>query len=405
MAFRSGLLTAAVIQYLEISNKMAGRLPAILSVMIVGFGLFIFSGLRAETINFVPVSGTDATDVTVLPLTATSNGDIFKLSTSDDKRMASNAAWPGAGAYDESKYLEFVFNPDIPEEAQVISVTVTHEFRRNTILAGAKLEVWDGSAWHDLALTLPGATAADLSETKDVTYFISTPVQVNALKVRFLAYRDSAATSATTSHDYLDLSVTYTSTAVSVSLASLSPSSFNDSSGSMATSSPSTTPAPTLIPTATPSSSPDQSPERVQAQNTPAISNSPTITPTLSPTPSPTLWPTPALTAVPSQIAVPASAPVPASANIAIVSSTPSLIAVAKPSPSAAQPSPTTPANNLTAAIAGTPKSSKAAVSPVPAPVKQISSPAKPVSPIKNLINAVVDMWHLCIYLISMLKR
>ena len=80
MAFRSGLLTAAVIQYLEISNKMAGRLPAILSVMIVGFGLFIFSGLRAETINFVPVSGTDATDVTVVALTATSNGDIFKLS-------------------------------------------------------------------------------------------------------------------------------------------------------------------------------------------------------------------------------------------------------------------------------------------------------------------------------------
>src|SRR3989344_2010418 len=209
--------------------------------LIISFVL-VFSDSHADTGTYVPVSGIDATGDAPAPLTTTSNGDIFKLSLSDDKRMASNAAWPGTGVYVESKYLEFVFTPDIPIDATISSVVVTHEYRRNTILAGAKLEVWDGAVWNDVALLLPDVSSTDVTEAKDITSLISTVSAVNSLKIRFLAYRNTVATSATTSHDYLGLSVGYTGGTTPTPTPSPSE-----------TPTPTTTPTSSLTPTPTPS--------------------------------------------------------------------------------------------------------------------------------------------------------
>jgi len=212
---------------------------------------------------FVPVSGTDATGDSPTAMTTSSSGDIFKYSISDDKRMATNAAWPGTGLYNENKYIELVFTPDIPVDSAVSSVVVTHEYRRNAILAAAKLEVWDGSFWQDVSLLLPDTTATDVTEAKDITSIISTPAAVNGLKVRFLAYRDTVATSATTSHDYLGLTVTYTG-------------------GSTPTPTPTPTPTETATPTPSPTSTPTPT-ETPTPEQTPTPTPSPTITPTTSP--------------------------------------------------------------------------------------------------------------------------
>ncbi len=251
-------------------------------LLVTSASLLVCSNALADTSAYVPVSGTDATSDTPSVFTTTATGDVFKLSLSDDKRMASNTAWPGTGSYDESKYIEFNFSPGISADAVISSVAVTHEFRRATILTGAKLEVWDGSTWNNVALTLPSAINTDFSETKDITSLIAGPVALNTIKVRFLAYRDTVATSATTSHDYLSLVVEY----------SVPP-----------------TPTPTPVPSDTPTPTPTDTP-------TPT----PTLTPTpdpATPTPTPTATPTPAPSTTPSE--TPTPAPTPASVGGGVI--------------------------------------------------------------------------------------
>src|SRR3989344_226595 len=255
--------------------------------------IFAWSGVQADTGTYVPVSGIDATGDAPAPLTVTSNGDIFKLSLSDDKRMASNAAWPGTGVYVESKSLEFIFAPDIPIDAIISSVVVTHEYRRNTILAGAKLEVWDGAVWNDVALLLPDVSSTDVTEAKDITSLISTVSAVNSLKIRFLAYRNTVATSATTSHDYLGLSVSYTGGTTPSPTPTPTPS-------------PTSTPTPSEIPTPTPSETPTPTP--MPSATSTSI---PMPSLTLVPTPTPTLTPTPMSTTIPVQTSLPIATPIP----------------------------------------------------------------------------------------------
>src|SRR5207302_1339212 len=116
--------------------------------------------------------------------------------------------------YNESKYLEFVFNPVIPASTSLSSVSVTHEFYRSGTLTAAKLEVWDGTAFHDVTLTLPhtSGTAGEISETKDITAFAGSQ---STVKVRFLAYRSTTVTSIMTSHDLVQLNVVYTMPSIS----------------------------------------------------------------------------------------------------------------------------------------------------------------------------------------------
>lgn len=230
--------------------------------------------------SFVPASGTDATSGSAAALTTTPTGDIARLAVSDDSRMASDGPWPGTGAYDETAYIEFAFVPSIPGDSTPVSVTLTNEYRRATVLTAAKLEVWDGNVWQDIAISLPSAINTDFSETVDVSSILDTAGKINGAKVRFLAYRDTPAASATTSHDFISLNVVY----------------------AVATPTPSDTP--TLTPSPTPEATETPTPSAV-----PSETPTPTVTPTPSETPEPTETPTPSATPMPTPSVTPTATP------------------------------------------------------------------------------------------------
>ncbi len=181
------------------------------------FSLFFVNFVSASTTANFSVSG--GTDASASAHVSFSTSNITKLSLSDDSRIQSNGSWPVTGAYDESKYIEFLFLPNIPDNAIIENVSLSNEFRRSGALTGAKLEVWDGSTFTDETLTT-GTINVDHTDTVDVSSFINTPSKVNNLKARFLAYRGGTA-STTTSHDFIGLSVTY-SMPPAVTLSSIS---------------------------------------------------------------------------------------------------------------------------------------------------------------------------------------
>lgn len=164
--------------------------------------------MRAEgaTADYFVVSGTDNTATSSASFTVS---DINNLASSNDDRVASDANWPITGAFNENKYLEFVFTPNIPVEAIIDSVEITHEFRREAALVGTKLEIWDGTAWTDQVLTIPPSSNTDFSQTLNILALADTPAKINSLKVRFLAFRSTPVGNNKTSHDFVKLSVTY----------------------------------------------------------------------------------------------------------------------------------------------------------------------------------------------------
>lgn len=180
---------------------------------------------RAGTsVTLLPTSGSDATATDVMALSAS---DITKLSASDDSRVQSNGTWP-VGAYDESKYLEYVFSPNIPQNATIESARVDYEFRRTGSLSEAKLEIGDGGQFVDRRLTT-GSINVDHTDTVDILPLATTPAKANALTMRFLAYRISAGDTQT-SHDLASVTITYTTPTE------------NDSSDSTSTPPPNTPP-------------------------------------------------------------------------------------------------------------------------------------------------------------------
>lgn len=136
--------------------------------------------------------------------------EIARLSASDNDRIQSNGNWP-IGNYDETKYIEFSFNPNIPSDAIIESVSISHEYYKTVILAGAKLEVWNGTNFVDYPINLPtsGGTANETSQTIDIFNTVNTANQINQLLVRFLAYRANPASSIKTSHDLMVLNIAY----------------------------------------------------------------------------------------------------------------------------------------------------------------------------------------------------
>ena len=182
-----------------------------ISVLFFVFCFFSSSKIYAATLtsDFVVTGGSDASTGT--PAVFTSVGpksDIVKLDAIDNNRIQSNAAsWSVGDSYEENKYIEFLFSSNIPTTATIKQVTISHKFRRSGSLGGAKLEVWDGTQFTDMPLTT-GTENIDHTDTVDVTSFINTPEKVNALKVRFLAYRGDGHTK--TSHDFIGVHVVYT---------------------------------------------------------------------------------------------------------------------------------------------------------------------------------------------------
>lgn len=177
---------------------------AVAALIVGGFFAPDFQAQGSTNVNFLATSGSDVS--TGVSVSSTAN-DVTKLDTSDDSRIQSNGPWPNNGSYDEEKYIEFVFSPNVPTNAVISSVVITHEWRRSGTLTEAKLEVWDGN-FANYALSLPGSSNQDFSEDIDVTSLINTPVKVNDLKARFLAYRGAGADTKT-SHDFIKVTVAY----------------------------------------------------------------------------------------------------------------------------------------------------------------------------------------------------
>ena len=174
----------------------------LMAVLLFGFTSSTF----ADTSNSSPVSGSDTTSGAMQALTVS---DITNISTSNDVRVVSDGNWPMAGAYDESKYLEFIFQPNLPVDAIIDAVSVAHEYRRSAALNGAKLEIWDGTTWSNQTLNIPATTNTDLSQSLDLLSGLNTAGKINNLKVRFLAFKNAVVATNTTSHDFLNLTVTY----------------------------------------------------------------------------------------------------------------------------------------------------------------------------------------------------
>ena len=168
-----------------------------ISVLFFIFCFFSSSKVYAATItsDFVVIGGSDVSTGTPAVFTSVDpKSDIAKLDAVDNKRIQSNATtWSAGDNYEENKYIEFLFSPNIPTTATIQQVTISHKFRRSGSLGGAKLEVWDGTQFTDMSLTT-GTENIDHTDTLDVTSFINTPEKVYALKARFLAYRGDGHT-------------------------------------------------------------------------------------------------------------------------------------------------------------------------------------------------------------------
>lgn len=196
------------------------KLVLLLSVFIF-CNLFINQAFASITTNFTITSGSDSSNGAQAPF---SLSDITKLSTSDDSRIQSNTiSWPTTGAYDESKYIEFIFSPNIPSDAVIGSVTLSHEFLRSGALTASKLEIWDGLSFTDKMLT-NGSINTDHTDVVDISAIVDTPSKVNNLKARFLAYRGTGGNTKT-SHDFVNLSATYTIPVTLSSIAITTPAS------------------------------------------------------------------------------------------------------------------------------------------------------------------------------------
>ena len=202
------------------------------------------------TENFAITNGTDSTTGSV---TTFSLSEVSNLNLNDNNRVGSNNAWPviASGSYDENKYLEFVFSPNVPSNATISSVKITHKYNRSGSLAGAKLEVWDGADFsNSVSVTLEGASSHDVIDIVDSSSYINTFEKANGLKVRFLAYRNSAGNTKTY-HDFIGLEIVYTVPELPESTSTPTPSPIPDNSP---------TPTPNSTPTPTPSSSPSPTP-------------------------------------------------------------------------------------------------------------------------------------------------
>ena len=189
--------------------------PVLFAVVALSVGFLSSADAASSTIHMVPTGGTNATSLTPTPITS---GNISSIQSVEiPTSMYALYTWPdNLTAYDENKYVEYTFaSPDVPAGAVIDSVSLTHTYYvPGTPVSAAKIEVWDGTAFTDVPLSVPSVKgkAGTVTDTKDITSLLSTPDKVNAAKVRFLAYGNGAAP-IRTGEDYLDIDVAYHTTA------------------------------------------------------------------------------------------------------------------------------------------------------------------------------------------------
>jgi hypothetical protein len=132
------------------------------------------------------------------------------LNASDDNKYKSQGSWIDT-SYISSKYIDFVFSPNVPSNIIIKNVTVVFEWTRNSIyVSAARIGVWDNSTGSYSTFNLnPPSVSADRTETFDVSSFINTQDDINNLKIRFQAMSDSCSNGGYTYNDLVKVIVSY----------------------------------------------------------------------------------------------------------------------------------------------------------------------------------------------------
>ncbi len=378
---------------------MNKRLSAVMAVSLACAGLFIFSQrVKSDTaVTFNVVSGTDSTGTAAKVFSAS---EILELGASDNQRNGTSANWPIAGGYDESKYMEFTFAPSVPAGAVLSSVTVTHEYYTQATLSGAKLEVWNGSVFQDVPISLPSKTgsAGEISETKDIAGIISSPAQLSGLKIRFLAYRNAslgAVANLKTFHDYIGVTINY-----AIPTATFTPTP-SDSSVITPTPLPSDIISPDASASATValSPTPEFSVSPAPIYDTPASQSANAFVPMPTATPFDTLAPIPDIL-----IASESDNPL-ASDSFETPNPSPTASPSFSPTPEATPSASFEPTPNPLMAVIAPPKIIHYRIKPTPLSSVSITPLPKPPSRIHKIKMGVINAWHLLTRYLNMIGR
>ena len=176
--------------------------------------------LNHFTIFFV-TSGKDSTLLSFpVSLNAT---DKTELNKSDNNRYETVAYWPLSwdADFQKNQYIEFTFNPDIPDGASITGASILFEYQRDSFKSGssrdAQIRAWNGTDFNtiianyaDLQLSNP-----NVDELKTISVpldLVNTSQKANAFKFRFYMRGRGPlyALLLKTRHDYVGLNVTYT---------------------------------------------------------------------------------------------------------------------------------------------------------------------------------------------------
>lgn len=180
----------------------------ILITAVLSFFILV-SPVLAVTQTFYPTSGTDATPTFSYTLTST---DLSKLTVSDNDRYSNQAMWINP-EYDDSKYIDFIFSPNLPYNASTInSVTLTFEWQISALwVLGAKVNMWDNNigGYQTQELVLPDQQGVDKTDVIDMSSFLTTRDDVNNFKIRFQAKDGSCINGGFTRHDLVKIDVDY----------------------------------------------------------------------------------------------------------------------------------------------------------------------------------------------------
>ena len=169
--------------------------------ILVGFIRFNVE-TTTKTVSFYPWQGFDSSDGSADELNVT---DLLDLRYDDDERMVIDGSWP-TGSFDEGRYLEFHFNPGIPDNAEIYGVNVVHRYMVSPVSnATAKLEVYNSTGSTDFGFDITTFSPSENEDITDITSCIKTTEDLKNMKIRFLAWGDG---SFFTEHDLFRVDVT-----------------------------------------------------------------------------------------------------------------------------------------------------------------------------------------------------
>jgi hypothetical protein len=175
-----------------------GQIVLLFSFFLLAF-LILPSFSSAFTLTKVPIGGVDTSDGSFTLNNVVSVNGVFDRYT------------PPAGAYKEALYQEYMFDYQLCDSAVISSVVITINWQVKNV-AEAKLDVYDHTGAH-LNYPLSHGTNNQVTDTVTVTN-ITTPADVNALRIRFLAHDGSNPGPGI---DFVQVAVTYSDPNVCIS--------------------------------------------------------------------------------------------------------------------------------------------------------------------------------------------